>query len=218
MVKKSTSKDSAEKPFPAVNNILDKIPNLQNFKSSKKFYVILLVAGLVFLAAVKKDLFIAALVNGSPVTNLELQMKLNQQFRTQTLNQMLNEKIILDEAAKNTAIPTEAEINSKISELENSVGGSQVLDSLLSQQGQTRDSIRSQIKVQLAIEKLYISEATVSAQELDQFLQTNRAQLQATDSAAQAKEAEEILKQQKLSQIFNQKFQELRQKANIQIF
>ncbi|MBI2040146.1 SurA N-terminal domain-containing protein [Candidatus Microgenomates bacterium] len=218
MVKKSTSKNLKEKPFPLINNVLDKIPNLQNFKSSKKFYVILLIVGVLLLAMLKKDWFIAALVNGSPITNLELQMKLNQQFRTQTLNQMINEKIILDEAAKNNATPTEAEINNKISELEKSVGGTQVFDSLLSQQGQNRDSIRSQIKVQLSIEKLYLNEATISAQEVEQFLSNNKDQLQATDSAGQIKEVENILKQQKLSQIFNQKFQELRQKAKIQIF
>lgn len=218
MAKNSTPKSLKELPFAKINNLLGKIPSLEKLRSSKKMYVIVLIAGILLLATLKKDLFVAALVNGSPVTNLELQMKLNQQFRTQTLNQMINEKIILDAAAKNNAVPTEVEINNKISELEKSVGGAQVLDSLLSQQGQNRNSIRSQIKVQLSIEKLYLDEATVSAQEVEQFLATNKNQLQATDSASLEKEAYDSLKQQKLSQIFNQKFQELRQKAKIQIF
>lgn len=188
------------------------------YRPSKTVYIIALIAGILLLAMYKKSWFIAATVNGSPITNLDLQLRLNQQFRSQTLNQMVNEKIILDEAAKNNAIPSEEEISKKVSEIETSVGGAQALDTLLSQQGQTRNSIRQQIRLQLSIEKLYISEATVSAEEVDKFLESSRDTLKATDSASQVKEAENLLKQQKLSQIFNQEFTELRQKAKIQIF
>ena len=198
-----------------LNNAFEKIAN---YKRSKIVYIILIAIGLLILFTYKKSWFIAATVNGSPVTNLELQMKLNQQFRTQTLNQMINEKIITSEAAKAGAIPTEAEINQKIAELEANVGGKEMLDSLLAQQGQTRESLRDQIRVQLAITKLYEKEATISAEEVEKFLEENRELLRATDSASQQKEAEDTIKQQKLSQIFSQKFQELRQKAKIQIF
>lgn len=208
----------ANYPFKTVNNLLDKLDFIKNVKSSKKIYIILLITGLLLLAIYKKSWFIAATVNGSPITNLELQMHLNKQFRPQTLNQLINEKIILDEAAKNNALVSESDINKKIAEIETNVGGTQALDSLLAQQGQTKDSIRQQIKLQLTIERLYLKDATVSAQEVDKFLETNKDQLRATNSAGQAKEATDLLKQQRLSQIFNQKFQELRQRAKIQIF
>ncbi|MBI2019793.1 SurA N-terminal domain-containing protein [Candidatus Daviesbacteria bacterium] len=191
---------------------------IATFKSSKKIYLIILVIGILLLAFYKKDWFVAATINGIPITNLELQSRLNKQFKEQILNQMINEKIILQEASKMGAIPTEAEISAKISELENQVGGKETLDQLLSQQGQTRETLMDQIKLQLAIAKLYENEATVSAEEIDQFIETNSALLTATDSAQQRKEAEDNLKQQKLSQIFNQKFQELRTNAKIQIF
>lgn len=215
--KKQPAKTENNYPFQKVNNLLDKISLFKNFRSSKSFYIILIIAGVLLLAIYKKSWFIAAIVNGSPITNLELQIRLNQQFRSQTLNQMVNEKIILSEAAKNSATATEAEVSKKISEIESSVGGVQGLDALLSQQGQTRQSIRGQIKLQLTIEKLYATEATVSAEEASKFIETNKQFLQATDSAGQQKEAYDSLKSQKLSQIFSQKFQELRQKAKIQI-
>lgn len=189
-----------------------------NYRPSKKVYLIALIAGILLLAVYKRSWFIAATVNDFPITNLELQMKLNQQFRSQTLNQLINEKIILDEAAKNNALATEDEITNKISQVETNVGGPQALDTLLNQQGQTRNSIRNQIRLQLSIEKLYSKEATVSAEEVDKFLETSKDSLRATDSASQRKEAEDLLKQQKISQTFSQKFQELRQKANIKIF
>lgn len=205
-------------PFSSVNNFLDKLYSLKKLKSSKKVYLIILIALFLLLGFYKKSWFIAAMVNGMPITNLELQMDLNKQFRTQTLNQLINEKIILDEARKVGAIPTDAEINTKISELEKNVGGKEVLDNLLSQQGQTRDSLKDQIRIQLAINKLYEKEATVSSEEVSKFLEENKQVLSATDSAGQEKEAFETVKNQKLSQIFNQKFQELRTRAKIQIF
>lgn len=218
MAKKQLSTNKTDAPFKAINILLDKISLFKNFRSSKSFYIILIIAGILLLAIYKKSWFVAALVNGSPITNLELQMKLNQQFRSQTLNQLINEKIILGEATKNRAIVSEAEVNKKISEIETSVGGAEALNALLSQQGQTRQSIRQQIKLQLTIEKLYTNEATVSAEEVNKFIEQNQGQLSATDSAGQQKEATDAIKSQKLSQIFSQKFQELRQKAKIQIF
>lgn len=206
-------------PGGKLNNFLNNFPDkITNFKKSKTFYLVIIAVGLALLFFFKKSWFIAATVNGQPLTNLELQMKLNAQFRSQTLNQMINEKIILDEARKNGALPTEEDINKKISDLETSVGGKEALDSLLTQQGQTRTSIRSQIVIPLALTKLYEKEATVSADEVSKFMDQNKDQLKATDSASQQKEAEDAIKQQKLQQIFNQKFQELKTKAKIQIF
>lgn len=214
-------------PFNTINNLLNKLSSYKNFKSSKTFYIVLIIAGLLLLAIYKKDWFIAATVNGSPVANLELQMRLNQGFRAQTLNQLINEKIILNEAVKNNVAVSDVEINKKIAEIETSVGGTQALDTLLSQQGQTRAAVRQQIKLQLTIEKLYAQEATVSAEEVTKFIAQNKQslpsgdgkdQLSASESAKLEKEAYDAIKNQKLTQIFSQKFQELRTKAKIQIF
>lgn len=198
-----------------LNNFSDKVIN---FRKSKIFYIVLVAAALLLLVIYKKSLIIAATVNSSPISNLELQMRLNQQFRTQTLNQLINEKIIFDEAAKNNVAVSNTEVDKKISEIEAGVGGAQSLDAMLSQQGQNRRSIKQQIKLQIIIEKLYTKEATVSAEEVSKFIEENKEQLRATDSASQKKEAEDAIKNQKLSQIFSQKFQNLRQKAKIQIF
>lgn len=206
-------------PGGKLNNFLNNFSsNITDFKKSKKIYLIAIVVGLLLLAIYKKSWFIAATVNGTPITNIELQSKLNQQFRSKTLDQLVTEKIILNEAMRNNAIPTEAEIDGKIKEIETQVGGAQALDSLLSQQGQTKSSVRDSLKLQLAMTKLYEKNATVSAEEVSKFIEQNKDQLRATDSAGQQKESYDAIKSQKLSQLFSQKFQELRQKAKIQTF
>ncbi|KKR80856.1 MAG: Foldase protein PrsA [Candidatus Daviesbacteria bacterium GW2011_GWA1_41_61] len=191
---------------------------LLNYRPSKGAYLLLLAIGLVLLASYKKEWFIAATVNNTPVSNLELQQRLNKQYREQVLTQMINEKILLNEAGKKGVTISNKELDNKVAEVETKVGGSKMLDSLLSSQGQNRDSFRQQLKFQLIIEKIYDGEATVSAQEVEKFITENKDRLQATDSAGQQKEAQDLLKQEKLSQIFAEKFQQLKQQAKIRIF
>lgn len=216
--KSQTNETNFAIPFYNSERFTQLSEKIVNFKPNRWFYIILVIVGIALLLVYKKELIIAGMVNGQPISNIELQLRLNKQYRSQVLDQMVTEKIIMDEAIKNNAVPSASDIDNKISQIETQVGGAQALDSLLTQQNQTRASIREQIKLPLAMEKLYGKEATVSAAEVESFIETNKSYLKASDSASQAIEAENILKQQKLSQISAQKFQELKQKAKIQTF
>lgn len=214
---RKTKKETSNKPEVAVED-KSLLSSLTNYRSPKVILLVVLLIGFLVLVYYKKSWFIAATVDGQPITNFELLSKMNQQYRQQTLNQMVNEKIIQAEIRKNNINVSQSEINDKISQLEKNVGGPEALNNLLTQQGQTRGSLVSQMKIQLAIEKLYAQNATVSAQEVSEFVEQNKEMLQATESAKQTKEAEEILKQQKLAKTFSQKFQELKEKAQVKIF
>jgi len=210
--------ESTSKPRLSVPKFNPSISSIKAYRPTKQTYIIVFVIGLLLLGYYKKGWIVAATVNGSPVSNYELLSRINSQYRTQTLNQMVNEKIILDEASKKGVKISQADINNKLSEIEKNVGGAQALDSLLTQQGQTRDMLNQQLKLQVTIEKLYAGEATISAQEIQAYVTDNKEQLTATTAAEQTKEAEEVLKQQKLAKIFNTKFQELKQQAKVLIF
>lgn len=186
--------------------------------SLRKILVVVIVIVLLVLGFYKKNWIIAATINGSPITFLEVLGRLNQDFKSQALDQLINEKIIFSEAKKKDVQVNKQEVNKKISEIEGQVGGTTGLDSILSQQGQTRKSLEEQIKIQLMMEKLYSNELTVSSNEVDTFIKESGSFLQSTDSAKQREEAEKILRSQKLSQVFAQKFQEIKQQAKIQIF
>ncbi|MCL4366806.1 SurA N-terminal domain-containing protein [Patescibacteria group bacterium] len=191
---------------------------LRGFRFSKGLIIVLIFVVLLALAYYKKSWFIAATVDGAPITNLELQNALNQQYRSQVLNQLINEKILTDEAQKQGVVVTNADIDNRITQIEQSVGGASTLDSLLSQQGQDRQSLRDQVKINLIIEKLYSNEATVSADEINQYIKNNQGQFSSSDSAQQQQEAKDALQQQKLQQVFSDKFQTLKQQANVKIF
>lgn len=214
--KKQTDSTSNKK---GISSQITNLPSaITSYRPSKGAYLLLLAIGLVLLASYKKEWFVAATVNNSPVSNLELQQRLNKQYREQVLTQMINEKILLDEANKKGINISSQELDTKVAEVETKVGGPQMLDNLLSSQGQNRDSFREQLKFQIIIEKMYASEASVSAEEVKKFITENKDSLQASDSAGQEKEAQELLKQEKLSQSFGNKFQQLKEQANIKIF
>lgn len=185
---------------------------------SKKILVVVVVAVLLVLGFYKKDWLVAATVNGSPITTLELMSRMSRDYKAQALDQVISEKIILAEAKNKGVQINKQEVDGKLSEVEQKFGGQESFSKLLAQQGQTRDGFKEQVLLQLIVEKLYSNEATVSAEEVDSFIKESASSLQATDSAKQKEEAENVLRQQKLSQIFSQKFQELKQQAKIQIF
>lgn len=185
---------------------------------SKKVVLVIAVGVLLTLVFWKKEWFVAATVNGSPITTLELMSRMSRDYKTQALDQVISEKIILAEAKNKGIQVNKQEIDKKLSEIEQKFGGQESFSKLLAQQGQTRDGFKEQVLLQLIVEKLYSNEATVSAEEVDSFIKESASSLQATDSAKQKEEAENVLKQQKLSQIFSQKFQELKQQAQVKIF
>lgn len=201
-----------------VLNRANLLNNLKTYQKDKRAWIIILLLGLALLAYYKKGWFVAATVNNQPITSIELNQRLNKMYKDQTLNQMINEKILEQEAAKKGINITQEEIDTKISELENQYGGKEIFESLLMQQGLSRDEFERQTKFQLIIERLYSSEVSPSAEEIQKFMEENIDSPEATEPAKFRQTAETSLRQQKLSTIFNQKFQELKQAAKVQIF
>src|SRR6266542_3020795 len=92
-IRKTTSKKvttkTPVKSYSQLTSYLD-LPNLKRYwnqyKTNKLTWLVVLVLGLLILGLAKRSWFIAAMVNGQPITNLELQQKLNAQFRSQALS------------------------------------------------------------------------------------------------------------------------------------
>lgn len=185
---------------------------------SKQVLIGALVVALTLLVVYKKHWFIAATVNGMPILSPQVMARLYTDYRLPAVNELIDERVIMAEARKRNALPTQEETDARVVEFEQQIGGPENLNNLLSQEGMSRASLMRRLKMRLALEKIYSNEASVSAQEVDDFIKTNKAQLTATESAEQRVEAEEIIRQNKLGTIINEKFTELRQKAIIKVF
>lgn len=196
------------------SNLVSKMPTLPRWAVPA-----FIVGGLLLaLALWQREWIVAASINGKPVTGLELFKRMSRDYRGVALDNLINEKMILQEAQKRNAVPGDIEIEARVGELEAQYGGKETFEQLLEQQGQTRDSVKGQIRLQLAMEKMFGNEAAVSPQEVDKYVLENKEFLQATDSAGQRAEAEKTLRDQKLREIFATKFNELKNSASIKIY
>ncbi len=214
----SKAKKSATKvsKVDSISSQSDTPKSIRNLRPSRKLIVIIVVLLLATLAYYKKGWFIAASVNGQPITTLEVQTKLNKLYKERVVSQMIMEAVInqfIANAAKQGVTITQPEIDAKLVEIENQYGGKEAFASLLQQNAVTKEDFTKEIKVNLLGEKLYQNEIKPTPEEIQKFLEDNKDAPEATDSAQITKIANEQIKQQKLSKVLSEKIQELKSKA-----
>lgn len=200
---------------PQVISVLEKRITKPPWKNI--LLIVLLILAVLFW--VFKGWFIAAMVNGQPISRWQLNSQLENKFGKQVLDGLINERLILSAAKQKGIFITANEIDSRIKQIEERLKGSITLDEALKAQGLTKDDLRKQIEIQISIEKLFDKESTVSSQEIDDYFARNKeAYKSATDEAAVKKEIEGIIRQQKIGDSFEKWFADIRKNAKIQSF
>jgi parvulin-like peptidyl-prolyl isomerase len=179
--------------------------------------IILLVLGLLLWKF--KGAFIAAIVNGQPISRWQLNSQLEKKFGDQVLDNLINERLILSAIRQKGIFISTGEIDSRMKQIEGRLQGTISLDDALKTQGLSKDDFRRQIEIQLSIEKLFGNESTLSAKEVDDYYLKNKAAYKdATDTAAVKRDVENTLRQQKMADLFEKWFADVRKSANIQKF
>ena len=123
--------------------------------------------------------FIVATVNGQPIFRSTLIHELERQAGPQTLDNIVLETLVRQEAANKKVTVTDDEVNAELKKIEDQLGQqNQNLDQLLSLQGMTRASLKDQVKLQLLVEKLVGKDGTeVTDDEVKKYIQDNKALL-----------------------------------------
>jgi len=196
-----------------------KITSKTKFPSSLLTPKNLIIGGLIILALlfiVARNYFIVATVNGQPISRFELNARLNQQFGTSVLDQLVNERLLMGAARQQGIFITSQEIDEKIKEIEKSLDGKMSLEQALSLQGLNPSTFRKQMELQLSIEKIFAKDGTVSATEIDEYLKNNQNLFpEATDPAKLKTEVEGFLKQQKISKLYEEWFNKIKKDAKV---
>ncbi|MCJ7739800.1 SurA N-terminal domain-containing protein [Candidatus Microgenomates bacterium] len=186
---------------------------------SVKNIILLVVMVIIVLAWKFKGNFVAALVNGQPVSRFELNDQLVKQYGDQTLDNIINERLIIAGVRQKGIFVTSAEINDRVKQIEEKLKDKISLADALKAQGLTESAFRKQLEIQISIEKMFDKDATVSSKEVDDYLAQNKEAFKtATDQAAIRTDIESTLKQQKSSDLFNSWFTEIRKSASIKKF
>jgi len=170
---------------------------------------------LLFALALSKGYVFVALVNNKPIFRFQLNQTMMARFGKQTLEGMISEQLIGEEAQKNGVVITQAEIDKQEEEVLKSFGGKVTLDELLKFQGTTKSEFDGQMKLQLMVNKLLAKEVAVTDEEIAAFQETNKATLVSSDEAGLQDEARKALTEQKINEKIQPWFTELKNKAKI---
>jgi len=177
--------------------------------------IIALLVIIVAVLAVNKGMVVAAIVNGKPVFRWELSNMLTARFGKQTLEAIVSERLIAEEASKARVSVTQKDIDAKEEEIIKSFGGKVTLDDMLKFQGMTKSDFDSQVKLQLLVSKLLEKDITVESKEIDDYIAQNKTSLVASNDAEMKEEAKKILFEQKVSEKIQPWFAEIKAKAKI---
>lgn len=183
---------------------------------------LLVLAVLVILIAVLgyffKDKIIIAIVNGKPIFRYELSQRLTSTFGKETLENIIVEKLIREEAGKKGIVIGDSDVEKEVEKIGKSLGNGMKIEDVLKMQGVSLADFKNQLKLRLQVNKILEKEITVSDEEIDKFIKDNSRALIATGEAEKKTEAREKLKEQKISEQIQKWIGDLLAKSKITRF
>lgn len=210
---------SENQPTPAET----KTPEVHvKFKKTSLLVISLGVAGALILVALffAKGLFVAATVNGSPISRLSIIRELEKQGGKQTLEAIIDQKLIDAELSKQNITATQEEIDEEMKKIEEQVAVQGItLKQALEAQGMTEEKLREQISVQKKLEKLLADKMVVTEAEIDAYIKDNGATIPKDIKMEELRvQVKEQLKQQKFQQEAQKWVSDLTANASIKYY
>jgi hypothetical protein len=137
--------------------------------------IVVVVAGASYIAYAKRGWFIAATVNGSPISRLAVVQDLEKQAGKQALDAMITKKLIADEMKKIGVVVKSEAVDAEVKKAEEQVAGQGVtLEEALTQQNMTLDDLREQIMIKKELEQALVDKLAVSDADVDQYIKDNK--------------------------------------------
>lgn len=188
----------------------------------KKFLVPIIALIVIILGSLIyfKGFFIAALVNGRPIFRHTLVRELEKQAGKNALESLVTQMLVKQEASRQKISVEESEINAEITKIEDVLKEQgQTLEAALGLRGMTKNDLIGQIKIQKMVEKMAAKEVTVSDEEVNQYLEDNKASLGETSITDEVKNSVRLqLEQDKISAKIDEWITGLQEKAKINYF
>ena len=214
---KTTSKSSTTTQASAAPAVEKKAP----VKIRKKYLIAALVfVVLGFLVYTFRSVFVAAVVNGYPVSRLEVVREAEKQNGKQVLNTVIRNTLIEQEAKKQHVTVSEKEVTDEIKKVEANLSKQgQKLDQVLAMQGMTKEDLRKLIRLDKLVGKMVGKDVKISDKEVDEYLEANKDSLPEDQDPAQLRKAVRTqLQQQQLNQKVRLWLDNLQSKAKIIYF
>ncbi|OIO48114.1 MAG: hypothetical protein AUJ32_01310 [Parcubacteria group bacterium CG1_02_40_82] len=181
--------------------------------------IILVIIVILALAYIYKGLFIAATVNGSPISRISIIQKLEKSYGKNLLDSFITDKLIQNEAKAKGVVVSDDEVNAEIKKVEDQISaqGSTLQAELLAQ-GMSMDDFKKQVILRKKIEKLLGDKINVTDEKVEQYIKDNKVSIPSGQEEAARGEIKSSLMAQKLNTEAPILINDLKTKAKIQYF
>ena len=187
--------------------------------SIKTAIIIVVIIALGVLAYIYKGLFIAATVNGSPISRLAIIQELEKASGKNLLDSLIIEKLVQNEANAKKITVSNDEINGEIKKIEDQVvAQGSTLDAALAAQGMTMEDLKKQIILQKEVEKLVADKINVTDEEVTQYIKDNAISIPEGQEATTTAQIKDELRNQKLNKEAAALITTLKSQAKIRYF
>ena len=189
-------------------------------KINKKTAIIIaavIILGVLIYAG--KGLFIAAIVDGSPISRLSVISKLEKTSGKKLLDSLIAERLVKNEVRAKKIVVSDEEINGEIKKIEDQIalqGGT--LDEALIAENMSRNDLKTQIILQKELEKLVADRINVTDEEVAQYISDNKISIPVGEEAITAEQIKSEMKNQKINQEADALVLVLKAKAKINYF
>lgn len=168
-------------------------------------YLLAAIIGVGLLIYLLSKFLIIAWVDNNPVTRISLYQNLEKRYGKDAREQLIVEKLVSSEAQKRKVSVSSDELNAELTKTQEKYGGADQFNQLLQGQNVSIDEVKSQIKLQLLMNKMFGANINISDEEVDKYIQENSAALsletkEASEVAKIKLETKEDLKQQKVNE------------------
>jgi len=186
----------------------------------KPLLILLVVAAVGGLLYNIKSWFIVAIVNGRPISRLALDHQLEAQYGQATLENEIIKNLILQTGKKENITVTQTQVDERVGKIEAQFTAQGTdLDSLLASQGQTRQDLEEQLKVQLIVEGILGGDIEITDEQIKEYYETNK---DFFPKDAVLEDLKEDIRQDVFQQQMGEKFkpwlEELKKEAKIYYF
>ncbi len=216
--KTATTKESTKKPTAFIPQEVNKEIKPVQLRMKKRNIVVASLAILILALIYNfKGVFVAAIVNGQPITRLSLIQELEKQGGSQTLSSLITKTLILQEANKKGVKVSNQELNDEIKKIESNLSKQGLkLDEQLKLRKMSKNDLLEQVKIQKLLEKLVGKEITVSDKEVNDYIDQNKSSFPEGTKVEEIKtEVKNQLKQQKMNQKIQEYIDKLEKDAKI---
>lgn len=181
----------------------------------------LVIAAIIILLGVfiyyQRGLFVAAVVNGQPITRLQLVQETEKESGKQAMTTLIRNVLVEQEASKENIKVSDKDVADQIKTIEaNITRQGQKLDQMLAMEGMTRSDLNKIVYQDLLVTKIVGKDIKVSDKDVNTYLSENKDTLPKGKSAADLKKyAIDQIKKSQLPEKAQTWLSEVEKKAKI---